>query len=213
MSHEVRRPQDLAERVAERRSRQRWLGVFGRSNAMLTSELADDSESSSDTSATARISSDQQPERVIEASVSEVALMWVLHQRILSREPGSMPLDQQILGFSDAALSSIRSDLHYLQNVEEAHLWLVYFKGLITAKTHPREQMVRAINIVHDRHLERQLVVVPHRETQSFDDRSDDETLAHIAEALEANKNEAGISWIAAKSTGRADAGKVDRLG
>jgi hypothetical protein len=195
MSNEIRRPQDLAERVAERRSRQRWLGVFGHNPAMLTPELADDSEPSPDTLATAEISSDQkpagqQPERVIEASVSEIALMWVLHQRVMSLEPRSLPLDQQILSFSDAALNSIRSDLRQLQDVEELHLWLVYFKGLIAAKTHPREQMVSAINVVRDRYLERRLVVVPHREDQS----PDDETLAHIAEALDANENEAGIS-------------------
>ncbi len=82
------------------------------------------------------------------------------------------------------------------------NLWLIYFKGLIVASTHPRDQMVRAINAVRDRVAagpaapETASAQIgndePKVDLQSHHEGLDGEALAQIAKALDAPK--AGFS-------------------
>jgi len=58
------------------------------------------------------------------------------------------PLHQQIKNFSPVAFDVIVSRFPALKNAKQEHLWLVYFKGLLTAGTHPREEMTKAIQTV-----------------------------------------------------------------
>lgn len=84
----------------------------------------------------------------IQASVSEIAIIWMLHKWSLTREMQGEPLDQQIRNFSPAAFDVIVSRFPSLKSAKQEHLWLIYFKGLLTAGTHPREEMAKAIQTV-----------------------------------------------------------------
>lgn len=84
----------------------------------------------------------------IQASVSEIAVVWMLHRWSLTQKMQSEPLHQQIRNFSPAAFDVIVSRFPALKNAKQEHLWLIYFKGLLTAGTHPREEMTKAIQTV-----------------------------------------------------------------
>jgi hypothetical protein len=84
----------------------------------------------------------------IQASVSEIAVIWMLHKWSLTPEIQSEPLHQQIRNFSPVAFDVIVSRFPTLKSAKQEHLWLIYFKGLLTAGTHPREEMTRAIQTV-----------------------------------------------------------------
>ncbi|WP_424627935.1 hypothetical protein [Bradyrhizobium sp. SYSU BS000235] len=84
----------------------------------------------------------------IQASVSEIAVVWMLHRWSLTQKMQSEPLHQQIRDFSPAAFNVIISRFPALKSAKQEHLWLIYFKGLLTAGTHPREEMTKAIQTV-----------------------------------------------------------------
>jgi hypothetical protein len=84
----------------------------------------------------------------IQASVSEIAVVWMLHKWSLTREMQSEPLHQQIRDFSPVAFDVIVSRFPMLKSAKQEHLWLIYFKGLLTAGTHSREEMTKAIQTV-----------------------------------------------------------------
>lgn len=134
----------------------------------------------------------------IEVGASEIALMWMLHQWALPDGMRSEPLDLQIMNFSSTAFAAIGARFPMLQHAEQEHLWLIYFKGLLVAGTHPQEQMVQAINTV--RQLRGTAALVgsdkePNAEPDSAVDRaarplrpggaSDSEVLEQIAQALD----------------------------
>lgn len=81
----------------------------------------------------------------IETNVSEVSLMWVLHQRALSEAKQDKPLHQLIAEFSGTVFRTILSGS---PSIKHEHLWMIYFKGLIVSNTHAREMMVQAIHQV-----------------------------------------------------------------
>lgn len=87
----------------------------------------------------------------IQASVTEVAVMWILHNWSCVRQHRLEPLDQQIKNFSTAALKAIAAHCPTLCNAKQEHLWLVYLQGLLAADTHPREQMIKAIKAIGER--------------------------------------------------------------
>lgn len=93
----------------------------------------------------ARDASAGNPRSAIEMNVSQVALMWILHQRALSTRKPNEPLHQQISEFSAPVFKAILSDS---PSIKREHLWMIYFKGLIVSNTHPRETMVQAIHLV-----------------------------------------------------------------
>lgn len=130
--------------------------------------------------------SSRKMEDLLNLSVTEVAVMWILHQRTLS-PMSAHSLARTIVEFYPVALNTI-SRAESLSDAMPADLRLIYFKGLIVAQTHPRWQMVNAI-----RHADRALdpaktsnepmgmaalqsVPEPHL--------ADQDTLAHIADAL-----------------------------
>lgn len=84
----------------------------------------------------------------IQASVSEIAVIWMLHRWSLTQKMQDKPLHQQIRDFSPAAFNVIISRFPALKNAKQEHLWLIYFKGLLTAGTHPRDEMTKAIQTV-----------------------------------------------------------------
>jgi hypothetical protein len=81
---------------------------------------------------------------------------WSLTQKMLDE-----PLHQQIRNFSPAAFDVIVSRFPALKNAKQEHLWLIYFKGLLTAGTHPREEMTRAIQAVGAEELIRVSPTIP----------------------------------------------------
>jgi hypothetical protein len=154
-------------------------------------------------SKSAPVSPEDQMARSIEVGASEIALMWMLHQWALPDGMRSEPLDLQIMNFSSTAFAAIGARFPMLQHAEQEHLWLIYFKGLLSAATHPQEQMVEAINTVRKLHR----IATPvgsNREANGEldsavdraagplrpDDAPDSEVLEQIAQALDqANKS------------------------
>jgi hypothetical protein len=84
----------------------------------------------------------------IQASVSEIAVIWMLHKWSLTRDEPHESLEQQIRNFSSVALETIVSHFPMLGSAKQEHLWLIYFKGLLTAGTHPREDLIKAIKAI-----------------------------------------------------------------
>jgi hypothetical protein len=132
----------------------------------------------------------------IQASVNEVAVMWILHNWSRAKEHQPEPLDQQIKNFSTAALEAIAAHCPMLRNAKQEHLWLIYLKGLLAADTHPREQMIRAIKAVGERswiHASGKTAAnAPANPTDdnvksAHGDLSDLDALEHIREALAAD--------------------------
>ncbi len=125
-------------------------------------------------------------EDLLDLSITEVAVMWILHQRTLS-PMSAHSLARTIVEFYPVALNTI-SRAEGLSDAMPSDLRLIYFKGLIVARTHPRWQMVNAI-----RHAERALesTKTSNEPTgvaalQSVPEPllADRDTLAHIADAL-----------------------------
>lgn len=120
----------------------------------------------------------------LDLSVAEVAVMWILHQRTLS-SMSQRTLPRHIAEFYPVALSAMSRGAG-LRGAKQADLRLVYFKGLIVAHTHPRQQIVEAIRgadhlLDHTNAPGTEVVV-----TSPLSDpgSGDYDTLAHIADAL-----------------------------
>jgi hypothetical protein len=71
-------------------------------------------------------------------------MMWMLHRGFEVVQDRGEPLEQEIMQFSSAVFDAIRN-YPMLRNAGEERLWLIYFKGLLIANTHPREEMVSAL--------------------------------------------------------------------
>lgn len=132
----------------------------------------------------------------IQASVMEVAVMWILHNWSCTREYHVEPLDQQIKNFSTAALAAIAAHCPMLRDAKQEHLWLIYLKGLLAADTHPREQMILAIKALAEQswiHASNKTAagtaVKPRDDNEKpvHRDLSDRDALEHISEALAAD--------------------------
>jgi hypothetical protein len=87
----------------------------------------------------------------VEASASQIALMWMVHQWEPALDGSSKPLDLQIVHFSAQALSEMCAAYTILRNATAQLRWLTYFKGLIAANTQSRDQMLTAIDAVRRR--------------------------------------------------------------
>lgn len=142
--------------------------------------------------------SEDQLAQSIEVGASEIALMWMLHQWALPDGMRGEPLDLQIMNFSSTAFAAIGARFPMLQHAEQEHLWLIYFKGLLAAGTHPQEQMVQAINTVRQLRRTATLVGADRKPNAEIDsavgkatgplrpgDASDSEVLEQIAQALD----------------------------
>ncbi|MEH2510541.1 hypothetical protein V1291_001895 [Nitrobacteraceae bacterium AZCC 1564] len=127
--------------------------------------------------------------------MSEIAVIWMLHRWSLTQKMQSEPLHQQIRDFSPAAFDVIISRFPALKSAKQEHLWLIYFKGLLTAGTHPRQEMTKAIQTVGAQewiHVSPALPSAPTNDPARTDsapqsprsDLSDADTLEQISRAL-----------------------------
>lgn len=132
----------------------------------------------------------------IQTSVTEVAIMWILHNWSLTKKQRFEPLDQQIKNFSNEALAVIAAHCPMLRNAKREHLWLIYLKGLLAADTHPREQMIAAMKAIGEQrwiHASGKTTAGPTAKSMDSPakpvhrDLSDLDALEHISEALAAD--------------------------
>jgi hypothetical protein len=85
----------------------------------------------------------------VEASAAQIALRWMVLQ--WDSPESSKSLELMISDFSADALAEMCAAYPTLRNAPEELRWLTYFKGLISADTHPRDQMLAAIDAVRRR--------------------------------------------------------------
>jgi hypothetical protein len=122
----------------------------------------------------------------LDLSVTQIAVMWILHRGIVSLRP-LRSLTEDIVAFYPIALDAILQT-ETMREARKSDLRLIYFKGLIVAHTHPKSQMIEAIRRA-DGVLERaglssegqELSALRVAGNPSFEDQK---TLNHIADAL-----------------------------
>jgi hypothetical protein len=95
--------------------------------------------------------SDDHETGIVEGSAAEIALLWTVHLWKPARENPNERLEQQIVNFSSTAFDIMCGHYPILQNAKQEILWLIYFKGLLAADSHPRDQMLSAIDTVRKR--------------------------------------------------------------
>jgi hypothetical protein len=126
--------------------------------------------------------------RSIDASITQASVMWLLH-RGLEAQDRDMSLEQQIVEFSSVVFDAIRASNPALRNVKQESLWLIYFKALLTAETHSRDEMVQALRHIALRTSEGSpsSPAGPAETAKPLigdDSRDDIEVLEHIARGL-----------------------------
>jgi hypothetical protein len=133
--------------------------------------------------------SDDDLNRSIEGSVAQASVMWLLHHGLEAGQDRSESLEQQIVQFSSAVFDAIGTSYPVLRNAGQERLWLIYFKGLLTANTHPHEEMVPALRNIASRRGFGGLPPRPKRHGETAKPTagrtSDVEALKQIARALE----------------------------
>ena len=77
--------------------------------------------------------------------------MWLLHGGLEGVQDRGESLEQQIVQFSSAVFDAIGTSYPVLRNAGQERLWLIYFKGLLTANTHPHEEMLPAFRNIASR--------------------------------------------------------------
>jgi hypothetical protein len=90
-------------------------------------------------------------DRSIEGSIAQASVMWLLHRGLEVVQDRGESLEQQIVQFSSAVFDAIGTSYPMLRNAGQERLWLIYFKGLLTANTHPHEEMVSALRNIASR--------------------------------------------------------------
>ncbi len=122
----------------------------------------------------------------IQSSVAEIAVMWMLHSWSLASGQKAEPLHLQIKNFSAAGLAAIAAHCPMLRSAKQEHLWMIYFKGLLAADTHPREQMIKAIKIFGEHNwIQASNETAADRDVKAAHrNLSDHDTLEHIELAL-----------------------------
>jgi len=89
--------------------------------------------------------SDDDLNRSIEGSVAQASVMWLLHHGLEAAQDRGESLEQQIVEFSSAVFDGIGTSYPMLRNAGQERLWLIYFKALLNANTHPHEEMLPAL--------------------------------------------------------------------
>ncbi|WP_322513871.1 hypothetical protein SR870_12395 [Rhodopseudomonas palustris] len=127
------------------------------------------------------------PDDQLALSAAEIALMWILHHATLPLTP-QRSLVRDIVEFFPVALKAI-SRTESLRGARQSDLRLIYFKGLIVAQTHAKQEMIDAIRRA-DRELDEAMTISaapPDAAVRRLDAQShpaDQDTLAQIADAL-----------------------------
>jgi hypothetical protein len=129
--------------------------------------------------------------RSIEGGVAQASVMWLLHRGLEVVQDRGESLEQQIIQFSSAVFDAIGTSYPELRNSGQERLWLIYFKGLLTANTHPHEEMVRALRIIASRWgfggLPPRSKEPAETAKPTLEPTSDVEVLEQIARSLEQN--------------------------
>jgi hypothetical protein len=89
--------------------------------------------------------------RSIEGSVAQASVMWLLHHGLEAVQDRGESLEQQIVQFSSAVFDAIGTSYPLLRNAGPERLWLIYFKALLAADTHPYEEMLSALRNIASR--------------------------------------------------------------
>jgi len=134
--------------------------------------------------------SDDDLNRSIEGSIAQASVMWLLHCGLAVVQDCGESLEQQIVQFSSAVFDAIRTSYPMLRKAGQERLWLIYFKGLLTANTHPHEEMVPALRNIAYRSGFRGLP--PLASAKPIPGRASDddaEVLKQIARGLEENRS------------------------
>jgi hypothetical protein len=95
--------------------------------------------------------SDDDLNRSIEGSVAQASVMWLLHHGLEVGQDRGESLEQQIVQFSSAVFDAIGTSYPMLRNAGQERLWLIYFKALLNANTHPHEEMLPALRNIASR--------------------------------------------------------------
>jgi hypothetical protein len=127
--------------------------------------------------------------RAIEGGIAQASVMWLLHRGLEVVQDRGESLEQQIVQFSSAVFDAIGANYPVLRNTGQERLWLIYFKGLLTANTHPHEEMVAALRNIASTSGFGGLPPLPtgpaEAETPTAGPVSDVEALKQIARSLE----------------------------
>jgi hypothetical protein len=134
--------------------------------------------------------SDDDLDRSIEGSVAQASVMWLLHHGLEVAEDRGESLEQQIVQFGSAVFDAIGTSYPVLRNAGQERLWLIYFKALLTANTHPHEEMMPALRNIASRSSFGGLPPLskrPEETARPISGRTSDdvEALKQIARALE----------------------------
>jgi hypothetical protein len=106
-----------------------------------------------------------------------------VHKWELAADASDTPLGHQIIDFGKGAFGKSSILFPVLRDVTDELRWLIYFKGLLAAVSHPRDKMLSAIEAVRRWQagvLERGI----HDGRYYFDQSARSEALAAIARAL-----------------------------
>jgi hypothetical protein len=132
--------------------------------------------------------SDDDLSREIEGSIAQASVMWLLHGGLEIVQDRRVSLEQQIVQFSSAVFEALVTSYPVLRHVGNERLWLIYFKGVLNANTHPREEMVSAFRNIVSKNAFEDLPPPPEgpRETEkhAVGRTSDVEVLEQIARGL-----------------------------
>jgi hypothetical protein len=81
----------------------------------------------------------------IEGSIAQASVMWLLHGGLEVVQNRRESLEQQIVQFSSTVFEALVISYPALLHAGNERLWLIYFKGVLNANTHSREEMVSAL--------------------------------------------------------------------
>jgi hypothetical protein len=120
-------------------------------------------------------------------SAAEIALMWILHHATLPLTP-RQSLVRDVVEFFPVALNAL-SRTERLRGARQSDLRLIYFKGLMVAQTHAKQEMIDAIRRA-DRELDEAITISDEpsdaavQRLDATSNPADQDTLAQIADAL-----------------------------
>jgi hypothetical protein len=132
--------------------------------------------------------SDDDLSKEIEGSIAQASIMWLLHGGLEVVQDRRVSLEQQIVQFSSTVFEALVTSYPKLRHVENERLWLIYFKGVLNANTHRREEMLSAFRNIYSKNTSEDLPPPPEGpreiEKHAVGRTSDVEVLEQIARSL-----------------------------
>jgi hypothetical protein len=133
--------------------------------------------------------SDDDLKRSIDGSIAQASVMWLLHAGLEVVQDRRVSLEEQIFQFSSTVFEALVTSYPVLNRAGSRRLWLIYFKGILNANTHPYSEMVSALRNIASRNAAG--ILPPFSREQAVAKRSsvghpsDADVLAQIARGLE----------------------------